>query len=151
MVLTLVGRTGVLDDIGRALDDGSGVLLTGTSGMGRTSVLRALQAQPDIDVVRVTAAPATAPVPLGALARFLPGEVSPAVTSGALGAVRSALGALAAAGTVLGFDDVHHLDGVSAALVADAAREGLRVVLTVREHAEVPPPLQGRHDEHLLR
>ena len=151
MVLTLVGRTGVLDDIGRALDDGSGVLLTGTSGMGRTSVLRALQAQPDIDVVRVTAAPATAPVPLGALARFLPGEVSPAVTSGALGAVRSALGALAAAGTVLGFDDVHHLDGVSAALVADAAREGLRVVLTVREHAEVPPPLQGLHDEQLLR
>ena len=148
---TLVGRARVLADIHRALGAGVGVLLTGPPGMGRTCILRTLQGQLGTEAVRVTAGPATSPVPLAALARFIPGEVPSTLTAAALGAVRRTLGALAGAGTVLLLDDVQHLDGVSAALVADTVREGLVVVLTVRAGAQVPPPLRALGDEDLLR
>ena len=102
---TLVGRARVLADIHRALGAGVGVLLTGPPGMGRTCILRTLQGQLGTEAVRVTAGPATSPVPLAALARFIPGEVPSTLTAAALGAVRRTLGALAGAGTVLLLDE----------------------------------------------
>lgn len=136
----LVGRERELDRAGAALVGGSGVVFTGTEGVGRTAVARETVQRLDPRqsyVVWLTATEAGRQVPYGALAALLPASPTVEVTS-VLPQVREALRARAGRRRpVLVVDDAHLLDGPSAAvLLALAGQVGL--VVTVRTGAALP-------------
>ncbi|WP_433801748.1 LuxR C-terminal-related transcriptional regulator [Actinomycetospora sp. CA-084318] len=151
-----VGRGDALALADAALDADRGVLLVGPAGVGKTRTaaeLLARRATAGDTVRRALATSATADVPLGALGPLLPPW---AEREGELNLVQWAARALVAradagARLVLGIDDVHLLDPISAAVVGQLALTGSAVVvLTARSGAPVPDALSALRRERLL-
>ncbi|HEY2957803.1 MAG TPA: LuxR C-terminal-related transcriptional regulator [Actinomycetota bacterium] len=142
----LVGRGEELTAIQAAMDDAavSGVVLAGTAGVGKTRLAREALTRARAQGLATRWAVATqaaSPIPFGALAQLLPDPGSTAPDQ-ARRLHQAARALQAEAGTrrlVLGVDDAHLLDRVSAALVHQlAAASAAFVVVTTRSGAPVP-------------
>lgn len=132
---------------------GSGVVLAGAAGVGKTRLAREILAAASGHkvVTRWTVATESArPVPLGAL-MLLTGVTNP------IRQVDHALDALTAVDDgqrlVIGVDDAHLLDAVSALVVQQVALSGRAgLVLTVRSGEPAPDAVMGLwKDGHLRR
>ncbi len=136
----LVGRVSELGLAVSAVTEGSGVVLVGSEGVGRTSMARGIAARLDARrtlVVWLTATEAGRQVPFGALAAVLPASSSAEVTV-VLPRLRDALQARAGnRRLVLVVDDAHLLDGPSAAVLLGMAGQ---VGLVVTVCAGATPP-----------
>ena len=142
----LVGRDEELTTIQAAMEDAgvSGVVLAGAAGVGKTRLARealTLAQAGGLPTRWAAATQATSAVPFGALAQLLPDPGGPAPDQAQL--LRQAARALQEAGglrrLVLGVDDAHLLDGVSAALVHQlVAASAAFVVVTLRSGEPVP-------------
>jgi DNA-binding CsgD family transcriptional regulator len=134
----LVGRATVLARC-RALHDVSvGAMLLGTAGVGKTRLLRELEAAWRADGVAVTflvASASTQAVPFGALAPLLDEGADGRMPAsddlvGTATALREKV--LSVDGPVLVIDDAHLLDSASAGLVHQLVLEGVMLFCSVR-------------------
>lgn len=141
----LVGRSGELDALHRALDDGrGGLVLCGAAGVGKTRLAGEMLRHAE-RTGRATAwaraTRSTAALPFGAFAHLMPLAVDGLTSS--FDAMRRAAadlrGFAAGRGLVVGIDDAHLLDEPSAALAHHLVTTGTAfVVATVREGERVP-------------
>ncbi|MFW0795026.1 LuxR C-terminal-related transcriptional regulator [Gordonia sp. CPCC 205515] len=116
--------------------DGSGVVLVGVAGVGKTTLARTVSADVDGPVHWAACTESSKAIPLGAFAPWVEQTGSRDPVS-ALGAARKAL--VAQPDTVLGVDDAHLLDPLSATLLHQLAVErAARVIVTVRSGETVP-------------
>ncbi|MGV9712727.1 LuxR C-terminal-related transcriptional regulator [Gordonia sp. NPDC003424] len=116
--------------------DGSGVVLVGLPGVGKTTLARTVSADVGGAVRWAACTESSKAIPLGAFAPWVEptGTRDPVV---ALGAARKSL--VAQTDTVLGVDDAHLLDPLSATLLHQIAVErAARVIVTVRSGEAVP-------------
>jgi hypothetical protein len=128
----LVGRGDEVDLAARARRRGRAVVLAGAAGVGKTRLARAALADATAEgrPTRWVAATRSArTVPLGAFAHLLPAGLGPAAEGqdprpAALAAVVRAIEADPAGPPVVGIDDAHLLDDVSATLVHRLACNG---------------------------
>ncbi|MFN2496529.1 MAG: AAA family ATPase, partial [Pseudonocardiaceae bacterium] len=142
-----VGREDESQFIRDAMTTGTGVVLAGAPGVGKTRLAHeaVVGADPRWHVTLWAAATsATMPIPLGALAPLLPADL-PTSPIALLRAATDAL--LDRCGTrrlVLGIDDAHLLDEMSAALVYQLARTRRAFVLAgLRSRHAVPDPIRA--------
>jgi DNA-binding CsgD family transcriptional regulator len=150
-----VGREDELRRIRTAMMGETGVVLAGAPGVGKTRL--GYEAVTGADQRRclslwAAATAATTPIPLGALAPLLPAEL-PAATS-PVGLLRGATDALLdRSGTrrlVLGVDDAHLLDEISATLVHQLAQTRRAFVLaSLRSRAPAPDPIRALWKDEL--
>ena len=141
-----VGRETEFARVCARLAAGSGLLIVGEAGMGKTSIARA-----GLDAARargartewIAGAAGAAGVPLAAVARLVPdagdGEGWPVRPF--RGAVRS-LAVPPSGSLVIGLDDAHLVDGASAAVLHQAVVSGNASMLaTARRGEEIPEPV----------
>ncbi|MCA1841611.1 MAG: LuxR C-terminal-related transcriptional regulator [Actinobacteria bacterium] len=142
----LVGRDQELEALVQRVQHGSGVVLAGPAGVGKTrlanEVLQAAVAR-GFAVVRVAATQASAGMPFGAFATLLP-EVRPGLDRYQM--LQQVAQAVVARGEgrpfMLLVDDAHLLDDASAALTHHLAATGQAcVVATVRSTERAPDPV----------
>jgi DNA-binding CsgD family transcriptional regulator len=148
------GREAELALIAQAMNDPAvaGIVAAGEAGVGKTRLaLEALdQADPDRFLSRrAVATRATRSIPLGALAQLLPADLPSA------NLLRAATEALVGVGDprrlVLGIDDAHLLDDVSAALVHQLVRESAAfVLLTLRSGEPAADPITALWKERVI-
>jgi type II secretory pathway predicted ATPase ExeA len=137
----MVGRERDLADIARLLRDTSVVVLA-PAGMGKSRLAReavAAEEQGGALTGWVQATRSAAAIPLGAFAGLLPDDVRTDEPVQIM--QRSTEALLERAGrrrVVVGVDDAQLLDPVSAALVLHLARQGVRVLATVRSGEPAP-------------
>ena len=119
-VWPLTGRDGELAEIEAALRTASGVLLAGPAGVGKTRLARGALTRHAAGLTRwLTATGSAQGVPLAALAPLLgPSDGDP---DGASLLVRAHAALRGEPNLVLGVDDAHLLDDVSATLLHQAA------------------------------
>lgn len=153
-----VGRREELDVVGAAMADPTmpGMVLAGAAGVGKSRLLH--EAVRGIDSARclarsVVATPATSEIPFGALAPLLPADLPNATSPTNL--LRFAADALARpAGSrrlVVGVDDAHVLDDVSAGLLHQLAQAGQAFVLaSVRTGEPAPEPITALWKDQLV-
>jgi DNA-binding NarL/FixJ family response regulator len=141
-----VGRQEELVLIAEAMrdQDVGGLVLAGPAGVGKTRLAHEALAVADPDrctTRRAVATEATRPIPFGALAPLLPAEL-PAASS-RVNLLRLAADALVGAAgrrrLVLGVDDAHLLDSLSAALVHQLAGGAAAFMLVVVRSGEPAP------------
>lgn len=139
MTWPLVERRREFDAITCSLSEASqgcrGSVLTGPAGVGKTTLARQVTAE--FDGVRWIAGTESArSIPLGAFANV----VAPAAARDTIGVLSAARESLLSRGSlVLGVDDAHLLDPLSATLLHQLALDGdARIVVTVRS-GESPP------------
>ncbi len=136
----LIGRAAEVDRAVSAVRHGSGVVLLGPAGVGKTSVARAVISRLDprqACVVWLTATEAGRHLPFGVAAALMPTSSSADVTV-VLPQVREALRARAGGRLlVLVVDDAHLLDGPSAAVILGLVGQA-RLVVTAS--ADMPRP-----------
>lgn len=146
----MVGRAGLVRDLRSILlgDRNSGVMLAGTSGVGKTRLAAEVLAVADrsgIVTVRTSATEACAEIPLGAFAPLLPETGVGAVDDRAdlFHRCTTALAERAGGGRlVLMVDDAHLLDRLSATLLHQIAQTpGIRLLVTVRSGERAPDPV----------
>ncbi|MGW5385345.1 LuxR C-terminal-related transcriptional regulator [Nocardia sp. NPDC003963] len=134
----LLDRPAEYDIVHGALTDGDtgGVVLVGAAGVGKTTLARLVTADLS-DPVRWAACTASSQsIPLGAFAPWIAASASRDPLA-LLHSARENL--LARPGTVLGVDDAHLLDKLSATLVHQIAVDrSARIVTTVRAGETVP-------------
>lgn len=123
-----------------------GVLLVGAAGAGKTwlieEVRRTLPESPSF--LSAEGSEAARGTPLGALAPLLPQRMAPDGN-------RWRWAADALAGTVIGIDDAHLLDAMSAALLQRLVRDGrVRLLAAVRAGAAAPDGLRRLTEDRLL-
>lgn len=144
----LVGRVAELDSLHRGLLAGTGALLVGAAGTGKSRLaqaLLALAADSGRGTATVRATEASAALRLGAFAPLVSEAVARAGSEvelllGAAAAVAEAVGPRG----VLVVDDVHLLDDVSLALVHHlAAGDDVVVVATARSASPGVEPVPG--------
>ncbi|MEJ2867372.1 LuxR C-terminal-related transcriptional regulator [Actinomycetospora sp. OC33-EN08] len=151
-----VGRAEPLAVADAALDADRGVLLVGPAGVGKTRTageLLARRAAARDTVRRALATSATVDVPLGALGPLLPPWGDRKGEPNLVQWAARALVARAEAGArlVLGIDDGHLLDPLSAAVVGQLAlTRSATVVVTARSGAPLPDALATLRRERLL-
>ncbi|MGE3285346.1 MAG: LuxR C-terminal-related transcriptional regulator [Pseudonocardia sp.] len=144
----LRGRDDELRTTVDALDGCGGVLLAGPAGVGKTRLAREALAGRRGPVRVVRATESSRPLPLGALA--------PLITATAGGAPAQLLAAAHATlraepGLVLGIDDAHLLDEVSATLVHQLVGDrAVRLVATVRTGEAAPAAVTALWKDGLL-
>ncbi|MGV9670832.1 LuxR C-terminal-related transcriptional regulator [Gordonia sp. NPDC003504] len=134
----LLGRPTEQHTIRSALTsaDGSGVVLIGAAGVGKTTLARTVSADLGGPVLWAACTESSKAIPLGAFAPWVEqtGSRDPVA---ALGAARQSL--VAQPDTVLGIDDAHLLDQLSATLLHQLAVErAARIIVTVRSGEAVP-------------
>jgi DNA-binding CsgD family transcriptional regulator len=140
----LVGRDAELAGVRRALGGGrAGVVLAGGPGVGKTRLVREAVGQTeqrDHVACWLTTNRAAASIPLGAFAHLLPAGRAPANPLALLGRVTRSLGARAQGRRlVLGIDDAHLVDDVSAGLVQQLAGTGQVFVVAALRTGEPAP------------
>ncbi|MBC3193367.1 hypothetical protein H7X46_20100 [Pseudonocardia sp. C8] len=135
----MVGRRNALDRLVRAMVSRTrrpSIVVTGAAGVGKTRLLveartRAVAAGAEVHLAVAT--PATASIPFGPLAPFLPSGSAGGDLAAVLAAARAHLQGDGRRPVVLAVDDAHLLDAGSAALVQHLATAGtVAVVATVR-------------------
>ncbi|MGH8930698.1 MAG: AAA family ATPase [Egibacteraceae bacterium] len=154
----LTGRVEELRLIGeltRHRDGPAGVVLAGASGVGKTRLAREALAAAEQRGALVRWAVATASariLPLGAFGAML-GTVGADQSRLVRQATDALLAGAARPGVVVGVDDAHLLDELSALLVHDLAlRRAARVVLTLRTGEAAPDAVTALwKDGHLAR
>ncbi|GAB93097.1 AAA family ATPase, partial [Gordonia rhizosphera] len=143
----MVGRTKEMRIVEAALSAPaeSGILISGPEGVGKSRIAReALSAvAAKGGGTRWTAGTSAArDIPLGAFSAWVPAGVSDTV-SVLQGVIEALTAASSASGVVVGVDDVHLLDDLSAFVVHQiVARGTAKLVLTARADAPVPAPIQ---------
>lgn len=139
----LTGRTKEMRAIQTAISasDVAGIVVHGPAGVGKSRLAReALSAAASQGYeTHWTAGTSTArSIPLGAFSAWAPAGVTDTVQL-----VRGVIESLSGAKVVLGVDDVHLLDDLSAFVVHQIVqRDASRVILTVREGETIPPSIQ---------
>jgi DNA-binding CsgD family transcriptional regulator len=143
----LVGRDDEISFAREQIVTGGSVVIAGDAGVGKTRLARELTFSAQDDGRKTEWAVATHaahPVPLGALAHLIPSYALDGGRDATLRAVIEALHRHGDSQLVLGIDDAHLLDGVSAVLVHQlVATESASVVMTVRSGEPVPDPILG--------
>jgi DNA-binding CsgD family transcriptional regulator len=141
----LIGRTDEIRRLEAAITapDTCGVLICGAEGVGKSRVVRegsAVAAAHGYET-RWTAGTSSAhAIPLGAFAAWAPAGVTD--TLQLLRGVIEALTASPRGNVVLGVDDAHLLDDLSAFVVHQIVqRNGAKVILTVRDGEPIPPAI----------
>jgi DNA-binding CsgD family transcriptional regulator len=133
-----IGRDATIEAFQRRLDQDQprSVALHGAPGMGTTSLalhLAHLARQAGRPTLRLTALDATASIPFGSLAPLLPPDLPLGPDLDGLRAARRALlDATDGRASVLVVDEAHHLDELSASVLAHLVPDPLTVVLAVR-------------------
>ena len=139
----LVGRDeelGLLQDV--VVEHGRSMVVAGPAGVGKSRLVAdflAMIASSGVRTVTVRATRATATIPFGPFARWLPVGAAPLPSQ--LHVLQTAARALTGDGgsMVVGIDDAHLLDGGSIALAQHLAElESVRVILTVRSDEPSP-------------
>jgi DNA-binding CsgD family transcriptional regulator len=157
-VWPLVGREGALRLARAALAQGSGLVVTGPLGVGRSRLAAEVLAEAEAGgapVVRLAVTRAAATIPFGAAAPLLApaddvatGDPTGAAGGDTEGIVLAAHRAVAArAGDrplLVGVDDAHLLDEATASLLTGLLEDGcVQLVLTVRTGDPVPEPVRA--------
>ncbi|GAB90977.1 putative LuxR family transcriptional regulator [Gordonia rhizosphera NBRC 16068] len=116
--------------------DGSGVVLVGAAGVGKTTMARTVTADLSATVHWAACTESSRAIPLGAFAPWV-SQTSSRDPIAALTSARQTL--VAQPDTVIGVDDAHALDPLSATLLHQIAVErAARVIATVRTGEQVP-------------
>jgi DNA-binding CsgD family transcriptional regulator len=148
----LLDRPDEFDTVRSALigGDGGGVVLVGAAGVGKTTLARTVTATLRSDVQWVACTESSRSIPLGVFAHRVPpsGSRDPVAL---IASARAAI--LANPDTVIGVDDAHLLDHLSATLLHQIAVERAgRIVATVRTGEPIPDAVTSLwKDGHLLR
>ena len=144
----LIGRDEELRQIGDALVDG-GAVLAGPAGVGKTRLLReALARAPGMHCRLVIGTESLREVPLGAFADY-----ARQLDSEPLGQAQAVVAAVTAAGSdvVLGVDDAHLLDDLSALVVHQLVRSNrASVLMTLRGGMAAPDAISGLWKDEIL-
>jgi DNA-binding CsgD family transcriptional regulator len=134
----LLERRAEHDAIRSALVSGrsAGVVVVGAVGVGKTTLARTVTASLRSNVQWAACTESSQGIPLGVFAA----RVSPSASRDPVAMIASARESiLAGVDTVLGIDDAHLLDQLSATLVQQIAVEGAgRIVATIRSGESVP-------------
>lgn len=154
----LIERQIEFDAIMSSMSDNSaesGVVLTGAAGVGKTTLARHVTETLGQDIQWVAGTESARNIPLGAFAQFVGGGVTndPLMF---LSSAREALLAESRAGAdrvIIGVDDAHLLDHLSATLLHQLALDGsARIIATVRTGETVPDAVVALwKDGHLRR
>ena len=130
--------------------DGRGVVLVGAAGVGKTTLARAVTDDLSCPVYWAACTGSSQSIPLGAFAPWVEPTASRDPIR-ALVSVRERL--LAEPNPVIGVDDAHLLDQLSATLLHQIAMEGsARIVATIRAGEPVPDAVTSLwKDGHLTR
>ena len=144
----LIGRDNELRLIADAIR-GGGAVLAGPAGVGKTRLLReALTGARGRHCRLVIGTESAREVPLGAFAEF-----AKHLDSEPLGQAQAVVAAVAAPGSdvVLGVDDAHLLDDLSALVVHQIARSNrVAVLITLREGMPAPDAVTGLWKDEVL-
>jgi DNA-binding CsgD family transcriptional regulator len=139
----LIGRDDEREVLTAALLSGTGVVVRGPAGVGKTRLVDDVLAAVEADAVpvhRVTGIPGLADAPLGALVPL----IGPAYGAEASHRLAELLTSDSGARAVLAIDDAHLLDRVSAGLVHQVGVAGwATLVLTFRSGEALAPTLEG--------
>jgi DNA-binding NarL/FixJ family response regulator len=129
---------------------GGGMVVVGPAGVGKTALARAVTATlPTARVHWVACTESSRIIPLGAFAQWV-GDSAADNPAGQIAAARRAL--LADGDVVIGIDDAHLLDPLSATLLHNIAIErATRIVATVRSTEQVPEVLISLWKDGYLR
>lgn len=139
----LLGRSVLLEELDESIRSGTGVVLTGPAGVGKSHLMGALveRARPTRRVERIFATPPMRSIPFGPLLALLPtaNEDRTSVMADLRERLTERVGQRR---PLIAVDDAPHLDDDSMACILDVAHRGdAVVVLTVRTGEDVPPPL----------
>jgi DNA-binding NarL/FixJ family response regulator len=141
----LVGRFDELAFIRGRIAEGGSIVIAGDAGVGKTRLARELINWAAVDGRRTEWAVATHAarvIPLGALTHLLDPDGMGGGREATLRAATETLSRRSGGPLVLGIDDAHLLDGVSAVLIHQlASRDVVSVVVTVRSGEPVSDPI----------
>jgi DNA-binding CsgD family transcriptional regulator len=148
----IVDRPTEFGRIRSALTDGAdgGVVLIGAAGVGKTTLARNVTGSLPADVRWVAGSESARSIPLGAFAHL----IGSSTTRDPIGLLASARDSLVAQGnTVVGVDDAHLLDELSATLLHQVAMDrAARIVATIRSGEPVPDAVTSLwKDGYLIR
>jgi len=156
LVWPLVGRVEELrfvDAVMRRRSGAAGVVVAGAAGVGKTRLAREALAAVEQRGMRVGWVAATAssrPLPLGAFAGVL-GDLGQDPAQVLRRATETLLTGVGGSGVVLGVDDAHLLDELSATLVQQVVvRRDATVMLTVRSGEPAPDAVTSLWKDNLL-
>jgi DNA-binding CsgD family transcriptional regulator len=149
----LIGRSDELAFARERIVSGGSVVVAGDPGVGKTRLARELIATAEAEGRRKEWAVATLaarPIPFGALAHLVSPDAVGGGRDATLRAVTEGLRQHGDGAFVLGIDDAHLLDGVSAVLVHQLVSRGVAsVVLTVRSEESAPDAILGLWKDEL--